>query len=313
MCMPAGKNDTGSGVSGVTLRVDMVNRDFASGGDDAWAYGNKGDGQDVGPLAGCGSLGCNGGGGLKDIEAGRVLYHYNGLHNVFANRKIGIQATPMVNPDDTFQGVALHIPWDHPTCAVSSPVLTIDPVQVRRLDALLSAEHMANHPALFGCIDYRENQVCDKTHSALAGVEELVSGVARMPLRKAMSACATLSECGRISVFDPPTPTTDSFATEFNTSALHDVHFCKTKPIPRVTKVKNVMKIAGGSGENVWCGGPKWSGKKVPLNSVVTSAINLSFFGTKRLNCAVAMCVNNQTSRRLAIKRIGGSIEASRW
>ena len=245
-CMPAGKNDTGSGVSGVTLCVDMVNRDFATGADDAWAYGKEGSGVDVGPLARCGRLGCNGGGGtLPDIEAGLVPYHYNGLLNAFDLRKIGIQATPMINPDGTFQGVAPHIPWDHPTCAVSSPVLTIDPVQVRRSDALLSAEHMANHPALFGRIDYRENQVCDKTLSALAGVEELVGGVARMPLRKAMSACATLSECGGISVFDPPTPTTDLFATEFNTSALHDVHFCKaatetpSKPGAGVVFLKN--------------------------------------------------------------------------
>ena len=211
-CMPAGKNDTGSGVSGVTLCVDMVNRDFASGHDDAWAFlrNKEGDGLNVGP-----SRAGEYDGTLPAIDAGGVPYHYNGHHNIFANRNIGIQATPMVNPVDTFQGVAPHIPWDNPTCAVSSPVLTIDPVRVRRSDALLSAEHMANHPALFGRIDYQENQVCDEIllgdkmvwnkwtkvfEWSLTGVGDLVGGMTRISLRKAMSVCAGVLECGGISI-----------------------------------------------------------------------------------------------------------------
>ncbi len=245
-CMPTG-NASGSAV---TVCVDMVNRDFASGTTDGWAANPAligGSGQVTGATTY----------GNADYETEDRRYLYNFFTSELNQLTLGIQATPVVNPDNTHPGApAPHIPWDNPTCAVSSPPLKIDPVRIRRSDAMLSAEHMTNHPELFGRIDFRESQTCTATHWNLDGVPELVRGVARMPLRKAMSACAVIPECGGISVNDDGHYlAADILPAEFNTSALHDVGFCKMseKPVPRI-----VTRVAGGVGENVWCGGLKW-------------------------------------------------------
>ena len=171
-CVPTGN----ASQNAVTECVDLVNDNFANGLTDSWAYGNGANGIDFGTA--------------QTILTPDEDQRYRFLSSArFDLRKFAIQAVPMANHDLALPGVAPHIPWDSPTCAVHSPVLKIDPVRIRRSDALLSAEHMRNHPALFGRIDYRENQMCTAT-----------SGAARMPLRKALSACATNPECAGISV-----------------------------------------------------------------------------------------------------------------
>ena len=172
MCVPTGN----ASQNAVTECVNMVNENFANGLTDSWAYGNGANGIDFGTA--------------QAIYTPYEDQRYRFLSSAqFDLKKFAIQAVPIANHDFTLPDIAPHIPWDSPTCAVRSPVLKIDPVHIRRSDALLSFEHMRNHPALFGRIDYRENQICTAT-----------SGAARMPLRKALSACATNPECAGISV-----------------------------------------------------------------------------------------------------------------
>ena len=104
----------------------------------------------------------------------------------FDQRKFGIQPRRLSIREHA-AGLA-HIPWDDPTCAVRSPFLQIDPIRIRRSDALLSAEHMKT-PCLFGRIDYREHQI-----------NQLVGGITRLTLRDVMLACAVLPQCAGISV-----------------------------------------------------------------------------------------------------------------
>ena len=129
----------------------------------------------------------------------RPYLQFMEAYHDFTKLKIGIQAVRVENPDGTLEGVEPHIPWDNPTCAVRSPLLEIEPVRVRRSDALLSPSHMAQYPGLFGGIDYTAGFVCTHKHRQLHGIPELSNFWARMSLRRAVG-CVAHDTCYGISL-----------------------------------------------------------------------------------------------------------------
>jgi len=106
---------------------------------------------------------------------------------------MGIEATLLENPKDTLASVPPHIPWDHSTCALTSPLLVLPQDDgVRRSDAL--TEHNLVHSRMFEGIVFHNNTRCTHLYRQHNLVPSLQQYVAWLPLREAMAVCAEMEQ-----------------------------------------------------------------------------------------------------------------------
>jgi len=157
---------------------------------------------------------------------------------------MGIEGTLIQNPSNTFQNIAPHIPWDDSTCAVQSPLLTLNDglegVVVRRSDALTEA-NIRDVSMFRGIIESKDKQ-CTHLHRTYSGFPQLNDYFAKMTLRNAMAKCAEMAEaCQGVQVALLETTSREEIGR--NESVLISVSFCKRSTVRNSNSIQTAGKI----------------------------------------------------------------------
>ena len=236
-CMPVG-NETKNAMKEC---VDLMERDFGSG---KWRTGsisrsNQKTGFDGAFVNNFDYDEGTDPGTYRSFESRDALWYWD----------MGIEGTLMQNPTNTIENVEPHIPWDDSTCAVQSPLLTLngslDIVAVRRSDALTEAN--IRSVSMFRGIVESKDKECTDLHRTYSGFPQLNEYVAKMTLRNAMAKCAEMMEaCQGVQVAFLETTSREEIGR--NERALISVSFCKLSTIRpstagRITFIKNKQHL----------------------------------------------------------------------
>jgi hypothetical protein len=173
-----------------------------------------------------------------DLKFDPLTYRFDKLVRGYEFLSMGIEATMISNPSNTIPNVVPHIPWDHSTCAIGSPLLTlndnVEGIATRRSDAL--TEENIRDVSMFHGITELSNKKC--THHA--SIPKLKQTVAQMTLRNAMAMCSEIV-CHGVEVTLPEKVSRKDIGR--NESVLISVSFCSrstTKDaVGKITFLKN--------------------------------------------------------------------------